>query len=150
VAILILTVRSSISDKLAGFASGADDYLARPFQSAELVARIKAIIRRRYIPDNRPEIRIGHLVVDIARTRALWHGKLLELSPKEYALLEYLALHSNRAVTRQEIMEHVWDENADMFTNTVDVHIRYLRSKLGKGAVLIRTVKGKGYLLCAD
>jgi len=152
VPILMLTARSSINDKLRGFDNGADDYLTKPFLFAELAARIKAVLRRKYVPGNAQSIEVLDLVINLDKHEALRDGQKLELTPKEFALLEYLAINKDKAMTREEIMEHVWDENVDMFTNTVDVHIRYLRSKLddGREVKLIKTIKGKGYMLCSQ
>lgn len=147
--ILILTAKSQLEDKIEGLNIGADDYLTKPFEMGELLARISAILRRKGTASGLPEIKIGDLVIN-TNTCAVWRGeKRIELSPKEYALLEYLAKFNGKVVERIELLTHVWDENADLFSNTVDVHIRYLRKKIDRGfkKKLIRTVKGKGYAI---
>lgn len=150
VPILLLTAYSAPQEKVAGLNSGADDYLAKPYEPAELMARVRALIRRGTGAARLPILTFGALAIDTNTRTVTAAGKTVELSPKEYALLEYLAYHPCQALDRVTILTHAWDENIDLFSNTVDVHIRYLRRKLGKtGSLLIRTVKGKGYMLCA-
>ena len=144
--VLILTAKSQKSDVVTGLDSGADDYLAKPFEMTELLARVRALMRRRKRKVRRPILVIGRLTIDTNSHEVSSGGKRINLSPKEYAVLEYLAEHPNMAVERLELMTHVWDEEVDLFSNTVDVHVRYLRKKLGQR--LIQTVRGKGYMLC--
>lgn len=146
--ILLLTAKSQVEDKVAGLEQGADDYLTKPFALEELLARIKTIIRRKELSSATPLISVGDLKID-TNTRIVQLGeKEIDLAPREYELLEYLALKSNTALSRQDLLDHVWGEEIDPFSNTVDVHIRYLRKKLKGGKNLLKTVKGKGYMLC--
>ena len=144
--VLILTAKSQKSGVVTGLDSGADDYLAKPFEMTELLARVRALMRRRKRLVRRPTLIMGKLTIDTNSHVVQKDGKVVLLSPKEYAVLEYLAEHPNMAVERLELMTHVWDEEVDLFSNTVDVHVRYLRRKLGQR--VIQTVRGKGYMLC--
>jgi DNA-binding response OmpR family regulator len=147
--VLLLTARSQLEDKVEGFTSGADDYLTKPFAIEELLVRVKALIRR--LPTlTQNIIKISNLTIDTNLNQVKRAGKEIALTPKEFALFHYLALHKNVAQNRLDILSHVWDENADMFSNTVDVHIRYLRQKIDSQYKhkLIQTIKGKGYALC--
>ena len=147
--VLMLTAKGQVEDRVEGLDAGADDYLAKPFEIVELVARIKALLRRRdeLLP---VLIRVGDLEIDLNNNRVRRGGREISLSPKEYAILEYLARNRDRVVDRMEILTHVWDENADLFSNTIEVHLRYLRRKIDEDREkkLIRTVRGKGYQLC--
>lgn len=146
--VLMLTARDAVKDKVNGLDAGADDYLPKPFAFDELLARIRALLRR----DRKNKIDVlkeGDLELNV-QTRKVRRGKKnIELTNKEYALLEYLMLHAKEVVTRTMISEHVWNEHFDSFTNVIDVHIRYLRSKIDKGTrkKLIHTVRGAGYVL---
>ena len=147
--VLMLTARVSVDDKVSGLDAGADDYLAKPFEYAELLARVKALLRRSTITAGSSTMRVRDLAVDpVARTveRA---GKVIDLTQKEYALLEYLVRNAGRIVSRQMISEHVWKHDVDPLTNVVDVYINYLRKKLDedKKNPLIVTVRGRGYLI---
>jgi DNA-binding response OmpR family regulator len=146
--ILLLTARDTVEDKVAGLDTGADDYLTKPFAFAELVARVRALIRRGG-PPPAGELKAADLVVDPAAHRVRRAGKEISLTNKEYALLEYLLRNRNRVLTRTAIIEHVWGLNYDPMTNIVDVHIRALRSKIDKdfSPPLIITVRGVGYML---
>jgi DNA-binding response OmpR family regulator len=146
--ILLLTARDTVEDKVAGLDTGADDYLTKPFAFAELVARVRALIRRGG-PPPAGELKAADLVVDPAAHRVRRAGKEISLTNKEYALLEYLLRNRNRVLTRTAIIEHVWGINYDPMTNIVDVHIRALRSKIDKdfSPPLIITVRGVGYML---
>lgn len=152
VPILILTAKSLIEDKVNGLNSGADDYLTKPFISEELVARLKSLIRRKNGASSSPVITISDLQIDTNLCRVQRRGKVINLTPKEYSLLEYLILNKGKVLGRMEILEHVWGESIDPFSNTIDVHIRYLRKKidLKNRKKLIITVKGKGYIACID
>lgn len=152
VPILMLTAKTQPEDIIVGLDSGADDYLTKPFAIGELIARVRALLRRSnpIVPD--PTIKIDDLTID-TNTRSVQRGtQQVLLSPKEYALLEYLCKNQGVCVPRLDILSHVWDENADELSNTVDVHIRYLRSKIDEGHKnkLIHTVKGKGYFIDAE
>ena len=146
-AILMLTARDSLQDKVQNFEAGADDYLTKPFAFTELVVRIKALLRRRSSPQT-DLIRIGDFEL-VRLTHKVKRGdKRIELSSKEYALLEYLAINAGRVLSRAMIMEHVWDRSFESLTNIVDVYIRQLRKKIDDGfeRKLIHTVRGTGYV----
>ncbi|HEX9008252.1 MAG TPA: response regulator transcription factor [Patescibacteria group bacterium] len=149
--ILMLTAKSLVDDIALGLDSGADDYLTKPFEAKELIARIRALLRRKdqVIPD---VYRLHDLEINFQTQEVTKKGKKIELSPKEYGVLEYLAKNADRVVDRNDLLTHVWDENADPFSNTVDVHIRYLRKKIDDNSKikLINTIKGKGYRLCVN
>jgi two-component system, OmpR family, response regulator len=143
--VLMLTARGQVADRIGGLDAGADDYLVKPFDFGELLARLRALLRR--APEPRPaELRVGDLVVDPATHAVTRGGRPVELSAREFALLEYLARHPGEAVSRTRLIEHVWDSNWDGSTNIVDVYIGYLRRKLGEPPAL-RTIRGVGYAL---
>jgi len=146
--ILILTARDSVEDKVEGLDSGADDYLTKPFAFAELLARIRALLRRGK-PELPPKLEAADLVLDPATREVRRGGKLIELTNREYALLEYLLRNKGRVLTRSMILEHVWGYHFDPGTNIVDVYINYLRNKIDRGfeKKLIHTVRGVGYVL---
>jgi DNA-binding response OmpR family regulator len=147
--VLMLTARVTVDDKVSGLDAGADDYLAKPFEYAELLARVKALLRRSTITAGSSTMRVRDLSVDPVARRVERGGKVIELTQKEYALLEYLVRNAGRIVTRQMISEHVWKHDVDPLTNVVDVYINYLRKKLDedKHNPLIQTVRGRGYLI---
>lgn len=150
VPVIMLTARDTVQDRITGLDSGADDYLTKPFAVTELLARLRALLRRGRVV--RPAtITIANLVLDTAAQRATRGGRALALTTKEYALLEYLAREGGRVVSRTEIAEHVWDENFDPLTNLIDVHINRLRRKVDNGFPhkLIHTRRGAGYMLAA-
>jgi DNA-binding response OmpR family regulator len=143
--VIILTVRGELDDKVDLLTLGADDYLAKPFALSELLARLKALARRPKIWQGRI-LRLGNLELDPDKFLLTKNGQRITLSSKEFALLEYLLKNKGLILSRQEIMEHVWDENADPFSNTIEVHIRNLRKKLETdGKKLIFTVSNRGY-----
>jgi DNA-binding response OmpR family regulator len=147
-AVLLLTAKDTVEDRVNGLDLGADDYLVKPFAFAELLARVRALVRRRYDTKD-PTIRIADLELDTAK-RAVKRGDAsIVLSAREYALLEYLALRAGELVTRTEIWEHVYDFNSEAQSNVVDVYIGYLRKKLG-APQLIHTRRGQGYVLGVD
>jgi two-component system copper resistance phosphate regulon response regulator CusR len=151
VPILVLTARDSVDDKVKLFESGADDYLTKPFAFAELLVRVKALLRRG--PVNRSStLRIGDLELDRLTQQVKRRGKRIELTAKEYSLLEYLMQNPDRVLSRNMIIEHVWDQSFDGVTNIVDVYVRHLRSKIDEGGEsrLIRTVRGTGYMIRAE
>jgi DNA-binding response OmpR family regulator len=148
VPILMLTARDTTDDRVRGLDTGADDYLTKPFEFRELLARLRALLRRS--GELRPSrIEIDDLVLDTAAQTAARAGKRIPLTTKEYALLEYLARSSGRVVGREEISEHVWDESFDPFTNTIEVYVNRLRHKIDERAAkpLIHTRRGAGYML---
>jgi two-component system copper resistance phosphate regulon response regulator CusR len=148
VPVIMLTARDTVNDRVTGLDSGADDYLTKPFAVTELLARLRALLRRGHVV--RPAtISIADLVLDTGAQRATRNGRALALTTKEYALLEYLAREQGRVVGRAEIAEHVWDENFDPMTNLIDVHINRLRRKVDNGfpVKLIHTRRGAGYML---
>lgn len=144
-AVLLLTARDTIADRVEGLDLGADDYLVKPFAFAELLARVRALVRRSY-DKTRAAIEVSDLVIDTTRRLVRRGGRPIVLSAREYALLEYLAMRAGQLVTRTEIWDHVYDFNADVQSNVIDVYIGYLRKKLGPPP-LIHTRRGHGYLL---
>jgi len=147
-AVLVLTARDATADKIENFEAGADDYLTKPFSFAELLVRIKALLRR--TPASRNHVlRVADLEVDRLARQVRRAGRRVELTSKEYALLEYLAAHAGRVLSRTMIIEHVWDEGFEGLTNIVDVYVRHLREKIDEPheRKLIRTVRGVGYCL---
>ena len=151
VPILVLTARSATEDKVHNFEAGADDYLTKPFAFAELIMRVKALLRRGPITRS-SVLRVGDLEVDRLTQQVRRAGRRIELTPKEYALLEYLASNPGRVFSRTMIIEHVWDQSFEGLTNIVDVYVRHLRSKVDDPfpVKLIRTVRGVGYGLAAS
>ena len=150
VPILMLTARDSLEDRVGGLDSGADDYLVKPFEREELLARLRALLRRG--PALTPqEIVVGDLVVDTRAHRVWRAGEELALTPKEYALLEYLARNAGRVVSRADITAHVWDDNHDPLTNAIEVYINRLRRKVDREGLtpLLVTRRGAGYALAA-
>ena len=148
--VLILTAKDTVEDRVAGLDLGADDYLVKPFAFEELLARIRALLRRRYLEKN-PRIKIKDLLIDLTAQRA-WRGrKEIQLTPREYALLEYLAMRVGQTVSRTDIWEHLYEFNSSALSNVVDVYIGYLRRKIERPDKprLIHTVRGRGYVLGA-
>jgi len=145
--ILILTARDSLEERVAGLDAGADDYMAKPFALAELVARLRALLRRGAPKETR--LRLADLEIDTIRRLVSRAGQAIDLKPKEYALLEYLMRNSNRPVTRSLIVEHVWDIHFESVSNVVEVHINALRNKIDRDfrPPLIQTIRGVGYML---
>ena len=146
--ILMLTARDSVADRVSGLSTGADDYLTKPFAFAELLARIKALLRRSRATQP-PVLQVGDLALDPARRRAARGGVPITLTPKEYAILEVLMRSSGELVSRTRLTERVWDEASEVLDNLVDVHVSHLRKKLERGGAppLIHTVRGLGYRL---
>ncbi len=147
--ILMLTARSEIDDKIKGLDQGADDYLAKPFSAAELLARVRALLRR-VTEHATPVLEIGDIQLDTIGREVTAGGKSVQLTPKEFAILEFLLYNKNRAVSRFSLAEHVWGEDFDPFTmsNYIDVHIKNLRRKIGDADNrIVRTIRGVGYII---
>lgn len=142
--ILFLTARDAVDDRVAGLDAGADDYLVKPFAFAELEARVRALLRRD--APGTTTLRVGDMSIDSAAFVATRSGQSLSLTVKEFALLEYFMRHTGEVLSQERLLEHVWDEMADPFTNTVRVTVSNLRKKLGEPAI-IETVAGRGYVL---
>ncbi len=147
--VLMLTARDTVDDRVAGLDSGADDYLTKPFAFRELLARIRALLRRDGPSARDPLLRIADLQIDTVSHEVRRGGKLVDLTSKEYAILEYFARNPNRVLTRTQIAEHVWDFDFVSMSNVIDVYIGYLRRKLGDDSEprLLRTIRGTGYQL---
>ncbi|HZU05949.1 MAG TPA: response regulator transcription factor [Chloroflexota bacterium] len=146
--VLMLTARDAVDDRVAGLDSGADDYLVKPFAFRELLARVRALLRRESFSRD-PVLRVADLEVNTVTREVRRGGKPVELTSKEYAVLEYFVRHPNQVLTRTQIAEHVWNYNFVAMSNVVDVYIRYLRRKLAddREPRLLRTVRGAGYQL---
>ncbi|MEU8231957.1 response regulator transcription factor [Actinoplanes sp. NPDC048967] len=142
--VLMLTARGGLEDRVRGLDEGADDYLVKPFALAELLARVRALLRRDTAGTS-SVLTVGDVVLDVARHVATLRGERLTLTPKEFGVLEYLMTRPGHVVSSEELLEHVWDANADPFTQTVRVTVGTLRRKLGEGS--IETVVGRGYRL---
>ena len=148
VPVILLTARDALLDKIKGLDTGADDYLTKPFVFDELLARVRSLLRRK-TQVKEAVIRIADLEINTANHEVRRGGKSINLSAREYALLEYLAYNRDKLVTRTEIVEHIYHEDSEMDSNVVDVYINYLRNKLDKEfpKKLIHTVRGAGYML---
>jgi two-component system copper resistance phosphate regulon response regulator CusR len=147
--VLMLTARDDLRDRIRGLDTGADDYVTKPFDFEELLARIRALLRRsgEVMPD---ELRVGDLVLDTRMQTAVRGGQPIPLTTKEYALLEYLVRNAGRVVGRAEISAHVWDDNYDPASNLIEVYVNRLRRKVDEGAEpLLHTRRGAGYLLAS-
>ena len=147
--VLLLTALDAVEDRVRGLDAGADDYLPKPFAFQELLARLRALGRRRVQAREPDRLQTADLVLDLRRRRAERAGKTIELSPKEFALLEFLLRNEGRVVTRSQILDHVWGYDYSPDSNLVDVYVTYLRRKIDRGQEhrLIRTVRGSGYAL---
>ena len=149
--VLLLTARDTVEDKVRGLDAGADDYLTKPFAFAELLARVRALLRRR-TTERAPLLQVEDLVLDPATRAVKRGGEAIPLTNREFSLLEYLMRNAGRVLTRTAIAEHVWDYSFDSETNVIDVYVNYLRKKIdtGRDRKLIHTVRGVGYVLKAD
>jgi DNA-binding response OmpR family regulator len=146
--VLMLTARDGLQDRVAGLDSGADDYLVKPFHVEELLARLRALLRRQ-APVKTPRLSVADLVVDTAARTVTRGGTAVDLTNTEYSILEYLMRHHGDVISRSELMDHVWDENYEGFSNIVDVYMSRLRTKVDSGQThrMIETVRGVGYRL---
>ena len=145
--VLILSARRTVDDRVTGLQAGGDDYLTKPFAFAELLARVQALIRRSTGATEPTRLTVGDLTLDLLTRRTERAGRVLDLRPREFALLEYLMRHVNRPVTKTMILEHIFDYSFDPQTNVVDVLVHRLRRKLDKDKAMIHTIRGVGYVL---
>jgi len=147
--ILMLTARDSVKDRIKGLNAGADDYLTKPFAYGELLARIRALLRRKDKQFVEPRIEVGDLAVDTQSQRVWRNSKEISLTTKEFTVLEYFARNANRVIGREELSEHCWNETYDPFTNTIEVFVNRLRKKIDKDmkVPLLHTRRGAGYVL---
>jgi len=148
-AILMLTARDTVGDRVSGLDAGADDYLVKPFAFAELSARLRALGRRSAPGPRRPEprLKVGGIVLDETRRRVTVNERPVELSPREFSLLECFLRHPDQALTRDQLLDHAWPFGVAVTPNAVDAYVHYLRDKLGDAGEMIRTVRGVGYRL---
>jgi two-component system phosphate regulon response regulator PhoB len=149
VPILMLTARGDEPDKVAGLDAGADDYITKPFSPKEMLARIRAVLRRRAPESVGDAVSIGGLSLDAATHRTTWKDKPLKLGPTEFKLLHYLMKHPERVHSRAQLLDKVWGDHVFLEERTVDVHIKRLREALGQAGAMIETVRGAGYRLTA-
>lgn len=149
--VLILSALSAVDERVRGLRAGGDDYLTKPFEFLELTARVEVLVGRRVIAPRETMLRVGDLEIDLLRREVRRAGRRIELQPREYRLLEYLARHAGQIVTRTMLFEEVWGYRYDERTNVIDVHIGKLRKKLDAAGLpcLIQTVRGSGYILRA-
>ena len=145
--VLILSAKASVDDRVRGLQAGGDDYLTKPFAFSELLARIQALIRRATQTPEPTRLKVGDLSIDLLTREVKRGDEVIELQPREFALLEYLMRHANRAVTKTMILEHIFDYSFDPQTNVVDVLVHRLRSKVDKDKAMIHTMRGVGYVL---
>ena len=150
VPILMLTARGDEPDKVAGLYAGADDYITKPFSTQELLARIRAVLRRRAPEQIQDKVSIGELVLDAAAHRVSWQGDMIKVGPTEFKLLHYLMKHPERVHSRAQLLDKVWGDHVFIEERTVDVHVKRLREALGMAGALIETVRGAGYRLSAQ
>jgi heavy metal response regulator len=151
VPILVLTAKDTVEDIVRGLDLGCDDYLTKPFEFKEFLARIRALLRREKV-EKEPALKIADLTLSLVTHKVMRKGKEIELTSKEYALLEYFMRNPDKVLTRTMISEHVWDYHFDSMTNVIDVYVNYLRKKIDKGfePKLIHTIRGVGYILSAE
>lgn len=148
--ILMLTARGDEPDKVAGLDAGADDYITKPFSTQEMLARIRAVLRRRLPEQASDTVTIGHLSLDAATYRVTWKGQTVKVGPTEFKLLHYLMKHSERVHTRSQLLDKIWGDHVFIEERTVDVHIKRLREALGAAGAMVETVRGAGYRLTAQ
>ncbi len=146
--ILLLTAKDSVEDKVEGLNQGADDYLTKPFAFSELIARVRSLLRRGQI-ETKTVLQVGDLTLDLVSHKVVRNEEEIELTGKEYSLLEYFMRNKDKVLTRTMIAEHVWDYNFDTFTNVIDVYVNHLRKKIDKKfpSKLIHTLRGVGYVM---
>jgi two-component system, OmpR family, phosphate regulon response regulator PhoB len=147
--ILMLTARSDEPDKVAGLDAGADDYITKPFSTQELLARIRAVLRRRAPEHTSDTVTIGDLALDAATHRVNWKGREVKVGPTEFKLLHYLMRHPERVHSRSQLLDKVWGDHVFIEERTVDVHVKRLRESLGAAGAMIETVRGAGYRLAS-
>jgi len=147
--ILMLTARGDEPDKIAGLDAGADDYITKPFSTQELLARIRAVLRRRAPEKTEETVTLQGLSLDAAAHRVEWNGQPLKIGPTEFKLLHFLMQHPERVHTRQQLLDRVWGDHVFIEERTVDVHVKRLREALGPGGALVETVRGAGYRITA-
>ncbi|MDF1483817.1 phosphate regulon transcriptional regulator PhoB [Ramlibacter sp. H39-3-26] len=150
VPILMLTARGDEPDKVAGLDAGADDYITKPFSTQELLARIRAVLRRRAPEQVSDSVAIGELLLDAATHRVSWQGQPLKIGPTEFKLLHYFMKHPERVHSRPQLLDKVWGDHVFIEERTVDVHVKRLREALGQAGAMIETVRGAGYRLAAS
>jgi two-component system phosphate regulon response regulator PhoB len=148
--ILMLTARGDEPDKVAGLDAGADDYITKPFSTQELLARIRAVLRRRAPEQSSESVTIGELTLDAATHRVSWQGRPLKVGPTEFKLLNYLMKYPERVHSRSQLLDKVWGDHVFIEERTVDVHVKRLRESLGPAAGVLETVRGAGYRLTAQ
>lgn len=148
--ILMLTARGDEPDKVAGLDAGADDYITKPFSTQEMLARIRAVLRRRLPEQASDTVTIGNLSLDAATYRVTWKGQTVKVGPTEFKLLHYLMKHSERVHTRSQLLDKIWGDHVFIEERTVDVHIKRLREALGAAGAMVETVRGAGYRLTAQ
>lgn len=146
--ILLLTAKDAVEDKVDGLNKGADDYLTKPFAFSELLARVRSLLRRGQV-ETKTELQVGDLNLDMVSHKVSRNGEEIELTGKEYSLLEYFMRNEGKVLTRTMIAEHVWDYNFDTFTNVIDVYVNHLRKKIDKKypSKLLHTLRGVGYVM---
>lgn len=147
--VIMVTAKEAEYDKVRGLEAGADDYITKPFGMMEFVARVKAVLRRCSKQEEEKELKCGELKLSVGRHKVSWRGEQVELTRKEFELLQYLMENKGLVMTRNQILCHVWGYDFDGETRTVDVHVRTLRQKLGNAGNLIETVRGVGYRIGA-
>lgn len=148
--ILMLTARGDEPDKVAGLDAGADDYITKPFSTQELLARIRAVLRRRAPEQVHDSVTVGELVLDAGTYRVSFRGQGLKVGPTEFKLLHYLMKHAERVHSRGQLLDKVWGDHVFIEERTVDVHVKRLREALGEASVMIETVRGAGYRLSRE
>ena len=148
--ILMLTARGDEPDKVAGLDAGADDYITKPFSTQELLARIRAVLRRRAPEQVSDSVSIGELVLDAATYRVTFQGQPLKVGPTEFKLLHFLMKHAERVHSRSQLLDKVWGDHVFIEERTVDVHVKRLREALGAASVMVETLRGAGYRLTAQ